>query len=250
MSPGLSVVRLRLGIRYVAVRAPVLSAGQGWCAERMTRSMNPIRLFKCGVESMRVKLLSALVLILAFPCGALAQAPAASASALKYCYGPFALCTIARCTVPPDKAPIPSPVECSCTVQSGYSVGKACKADPDPRHVISRYSPIRSYQQCPGIIDGKKAVWANCVNFPCVIDPSNPGAAKCECQTATSPAPYIIVSDHPDPAICRGCTLDSRGHYNCPDGVISSATTASGQQITVLVQDAIGDIKVFPPPSK
>jgi len=134
-------------------------------------------------------------------------------------------------------------------VHSGYSVGEACKADRDTRHVPSRYAPIRSYQQCLGVIDGKQAVWANCLNSPCVIDPSDTGAAKCKCQTATTTSPFIIVSDHPDPAVCKACTLDSRGRYNCPGGVISSATTAAGQQATDTVVDGIEDIKIFPPPS-
>jgi hypothetical protein len=198
---------------------------------------------------MNVKFLSALILALALPGAALAQAQSGSASKLSYCYGPYALCTIARCTVPPDGSSIPSPIECNCTVQSGYSVGEACKADPDTRHVPSRYSPIRSYQQCPGMIDGKRAVWANCLNSPCVVDPNNSNAAKCKCQTATSTSPFIIVSDHRDVDACRACTVDSHGRYNCPGGVISSATTAAGQQATDTVVNTIEDIKVFAPPS-
>jgi hypothetical protein len=195
-----------------------------------------------------VKCLCGLILALALPHAALAQVPSVSASALKYCYSTYALCTIAKCTVPPEKSPIPSTVQCDCTVTTGYSVGKACTADSDPRSIISRYSPIRSYQECPGIIGGRMAVWADCLNAPCTVDPNNPGAARCACQTATGASPFIIVSDHPDVAICRACTVDSRGHYECPGGAISSATTADGQNITKLIQDAIGDIKVFPPP--
>jgi hypothetical protein len=110
--------------------------------------------------------------------------------------------------------------------------------------------PIRSYQACPGVIDGKMAVWANCLNSPCVIDRNNPDVATRARQTATGSSPFIIASEHADPAICRSCTVDSHGHYNCPGGVISSATTAGAEQTTVLIQDAIGDVKVFPPPSK
>jgi hypothetical protein len=195
-----------------------------------------------------VKFLSGLIFALALPHVALAQVPSVSASTLKYCYGPYALCTIARCSVPADKSPIPSTVQCNCTTHVGYSVGKACKADSNPRSILSRYAPIRSYQECPGIIDGKTAVWADCLNAPCIVDPNDPGAATCVCQTATSVSPFIIVSDHPDMAMCRACTVDSRGRYDCPGGAISSATTVAGQKVTELIQDAIGDIKVFPPP--
>jgi hypothetical protein len=202
------------------------------------------------LNSLKAKFLAGLVILLALPHAALAQAPSSSASALKYCYGPYALCTIARCSVPDDQSPIGSTVTCNCIVQAGYSVGKACKADPDPLSVVSRYSPIRSYQECPGVINGKKAVWANCVNAPCRIDRNNPGAATCQCPTATSALPFIIASEQPDKAGCAGCTVDSRGNYNCPGGVISSATTAGAQHTTVIIQDAIGNVKVFPPPAK
>jgi hypothetical protein len=203
-----------------------------------------------GLKARSAGAFAALILLLAFSSSALAQDSSSSSPALKYCYGPYALCTVARCSVPADRSPVGSNVECRCTVEAGYSVGKACKADPDPRSVLSRYSPIFAYQECPGVIDGKQAVWADCVNARCRIDRNNPGAATCECPTATSTTPFIIASDHPDKAGCRGCTLDSDGHYECPGGVISSATTTDGQQITVLIQDAIGNIKVFPAPSK
>jgi hypothetical protein len=199
---------------------------------------------------MKLRFLTALILTLALPNAALAQVSSTSASALKYCYGPYALCTISRCKTPPDKSPIPSTVDCGCTVSAGYSVGQACKADSNPRSILSRYSPIRGYQQCPGVIDGKMAVWANCLNAPCAVDPNNTGAATCKCQTETSDSSFVIASDHRDLAACRACTVDSHGHYDCPDGLISSATTGDAQNITVLIQDAIGDIKVFPPPAK
>jgi len=172
------------------------------------------------------------------------------ASKLTYCYSTYALCTIAKCKAPPDKSPIPSEVECDCTVATGYSVGEACVADPNPRCVISRYHPVRSYQQCPGMIGGKRAVWANCLNAPCTIDANNPGSAKCVCPTATSTSPFVVVSDRPNPAACRACTVDSGGHYDCPSGLFSSARTEDSQKITTFIQDTIGEITVFSPPPK
>jgi hypothetical protein len=194
------------------------------------------------------KFLAGLILVLALPCTALAQVASSSDSKLEYCYGPYALCTVARCSAPADKSPIGSDVECTCTVQAGYSVGKKCKANSDPLRVISRYAPIFSFQECPGVIDGRTAVWANCVNSPCKIDPNNPGVAKCKCQTASSTLPFVIASDRADKAVCSACTMDSNGHYDCAGGAISSATTAGAQQTTMIIQDAIGDVKIFPPP--
>jgi hypothetical protein len=197
---------------------------------------------------MKLEFLAGLVLTLALSGSGLAQTSSDSSSGLKYCYSTYALCTVARCTVPPDGSEFPATVECDCTVNTGYAVGGKCKANSDPRSVISRYSPIYSYQQCPGVIDGKLAVWANCVNAPCTIDPNNTGSAKCECPTVTSTSSFVLATDRPNVAACRACTLDSHDHYDCPKGMFSSAKTSDAQNITMLIQDAIGDIKVFPPP--
>lgn len=193
--------------------------------------------------------LAAGILILAFAGNAFGQNSLASKSKLEYCYDTYALCTIAKCAAPTVGSPIPPSVQCDCTVSTGYSVGKKCKDHSDPLNVLSRYSPIFSYQECPGVTDGNMAVWANCVNAPCKIDPNNTGFATCTCKTATSTSPFVLATDHPNPAGCKACTVDSHGHSDCPQGLYSSATIGDAQNITTLIQDKIGDIKVFPPPN-
>src|SRR5260370_19646577 len=179
---------------------------------------------------MKLKVFTSLVPILTLY--VLAQPSSASSSELEYCYSTYALCTIAKCTVPPDGSPVPSPVECRCTVSTGYSVGGECNANSDTLSVISRYSPIFSYQECPGVIEGKLAVWANCLNAPCTINPNNTGSAVCECQTMANTMPFVLATDHADAAACRTCTMDSHRHYDCPRAIYSSANTPDAKNIT------------------
>src|SRR5262245_61168657 len=126
----------------------------------------------------------------------------------QYCEGLFALCTIARCSPPPQGSPIGTEVTCECTVGYGYSAGLAqCTGSQSARATVSRFAPISSYQRCQGGDSGSKTpVWAWCLDKTCTIDSNNPGVARCACTTAVNKDDFIIVAERPDRAACTACT--------------------------------------------
>ncbi len=138
------------------------------------------------------------------------------------CKSQYALCTTAKCS------PIPGQAElslCFCKTESGYSAGeKPCKkAETTPEGytlINSRYYPIESYVSC-----SNARPWANCLDSPCIIDPSDPSKAVCTCSIVKNQGPYIIVTD----------TCNKSG---CETGLTSSATVKSSDELDSYIRSS------------
>jgi len=138
------------------------------------------------------------------------------------CKSQYALCTTAKCS------PIPGQVDlslCFCKTETGYSAGqKPCKepeTTPEGYTLInSRYYPIGTYVSC-----SNARAWANCLDSPCIIDPSDPSKAVCTCSIVKNQGPYVIVTD----------TCNASG---CETGLTSSATVKSNDELDAYIKSS------------
>lgn len=110
------------------------------------------------------------------------------------CVQPYALCISAPCTALPAAAGQPAMAECKCDVVTGASLGKAACADRAPgvgtdgrKTLVSTYSfqqtlPATALMTCPPTdASGKALRYADCYNFPCIVDKDDPAKATCTC---------------------------------------------------------------------
>lgn len=101
------------------------------------------------------------------------------------CNQTYALCTTAPCETSKTD---PSISVCRCVVQNGYSIGfKSCtdRAQSGTK-LVSEFStanvnPSFAVLTCPSGV-----AWANCLDQPCDIDPTNPAMANCQCLTVNT----------------------------------------------------------------
>jgi hypothetical protein len=153
-----------------------------------------------------------LAAMLALP---LSGCTAESEADFKVCESTYALCTTAACTPIAGKE---DTVSCACNVETGYSLGlKPCQQEVETsegKQIVSRYYPIKSYVAC----DNDRP-WANCLDSPCIVDPSDPSKAACACSVVKDQGPYLVVTDTYEASTC---TTD----------LWSSATVTSATQVT------------------
>jgi hypothetical protein len=131
------------------------------------------------------------------------------------CESTYALCTTAPCE---PIAGQEGTVSCACEVKTGYSLGeKPCQAERDTaegKEIKSRYFPIKSYAIC-----ANDRPWANCLDSPCIVDPSDPSKATCACPVEKDQGPYVVVTE----------TYDAS---TCTTSMWSSATVVDANQVT------------------
>jgi len=149
------------------------------------------------------------------------------------CKSQYALCTTAKCSPIPGQAGLSL---CFCKTETGYSAGlKPCKepeTTPEGYTLInSRYYPIESYVSC-----SNARPWANCLDSPCIIDPSDPSKAVCTCSIVKNAGPYVIVTD----------TCNKSG---CETGLTSSATVKSADELDTSIKSS-EHAKDLPAPEK
>ena len=119
-----------------------------------------------------------------------AQAEGSAAESQVMCDQEYALCTSARCI--PDPTDPTKKALCNCDVFVGKSLGatscdkrKPQQLSNDVKAVTSTFSfqqmPPKEAMYCP---DG--AVWTDCLDYPCVVDPSDPNKALCSCAIVTT----------------------------------------------------------------
>jgi hypothetical protein len=158
--------------------------------------------------------------------GFVVPACAAEAPQFNVCPGTYALCTTAVCTRTAD----PKLLDCTCTVNQGFSVGggtqSQCPAASPGSIILSRYFPIPSYQVCTSAPSANRP-WADCLDVPCTIDPNNKTMAQCRCKAVDQGTyedkpshPWLITTGQVATNLCATTTI------------YSSATTAASQQIT------------------
>ena len=132
------------------------------------------------------------------------------------CKGRYAYCMSAKCS--PTAIKSLQKAACLCDVKTGYSVAirdcQNAQKTPKGALIFSRYYPIKSYKICTN-----DAVWAYCLDAPCVIDSSNPNKANCLCNLRKNKGSHIVVTDNAKQAGCNA-------------GIISSATVLQIKQLT------------------
>lgn len=119
------------------------------------------------------------------------QAQTGSSLAI-FCDGPYALCIKAACNNNIVVSGGKQTVECSCTVQHGWSMGPAACAQRVPitgsngmTTLMSTYSNFYNGPDQNMTCKGSGQKWANCYGATCVSDPSDPTRARCSCPVRT-----------------------------------------------------------------
>lgn len=109
-----------------------------------------------------------------------------------FCDGPYALCIKAPCSKEIVVSGGKQTVECSCTVQHGWSMGPAACVKRMPvtgtngvTKLMSTYSNFYNGPNQNMTCKGSSQQWANCYGAPCVTDPSDPTRATCTCPVRT-----------------------------------------------------------------
>lgn len=200
------------------------------------------------VRKLQIALWQSIALI--FVCAAMtAMAPLAqAASAIStdtpvICNNTFALCTSAPCI--PDPNDPEGTAICSCEVTKGANYGTSICGD---RHLVknrtgadqlvSTYaltqSPSKPVMSCES-----GALWTDCLDYPCVVDPQNPLKAICSCAIKTTGEFVTYGGD------CNTRT--------CKDAYWSAAAPADFQSGTIALVQALGitsDPVTFCPPTK
>lgn len=151
------------------------------------------------------------------------------AGATYICQQRYALCTNAPCRPSPHD---PNTVICDCVVKEGYSVGLTPCARRAPRGT-TLYSTFSTAL----VISGVRAMtcpadipWANCVDYPCKLDPTNPDKATCACQLVRKGPSFTFGGDC-NTRTC-GKTIWSGAHTNLGGPAVAAAMKRVGQPLT------------------
>ena len=127
------------------------------------------------------------------PLAAVAQDPYLSPED-RSCVSGFALCTSAPCI--PDPGDPTNTAICTCEVTNGpnYAAQTACE-DRDPATIdvdgkpvtltVSTYSFVQAATK-PVMTCADGALWTDCLDAPCTVDPKDPLRAICACDIVTS----------------------------------------------------------------
>ena len=118
-----------------------------------------------------------------------------------FCDGTYALCIKAPCVAIPtlDRLGhyVTDHAACSCEVVQGYSMGPGACVDRGPvtqngqTYLISTYSNLFNRTPKNGLkntltCNDASTVWAWCYGAPCVVDPTDPHKASCNCPLKQS----------------------------------------------------------------
>ncbi|HEU5433342.1 MAG TPA: hypothetical protein VFU81_16880 [Thermomicrobiales bacterium] len=137
------------------------------------------------------------------------------------CRQRYALCTTAACQ---PSAHDPTIANCRCFVEDGYSIGyTSCRQrTPVGKTLVSTFSTQNVTSRFRVMICPERDRWANCLDVPCQIDPSDPTAALCPCP---------IVERGPALAFGGECDLAT-----CSSVIWSAATPPGVTQFTAAMQ--------------
>jgi hypothetical protein len=96
------------------------------------------------------------------------------------CRQRYALCTTAGCE---PSASDPKVANCRCFVEDGYSMGyTSCRErTPAGKKLVSTFSTQDVTSRFHILTCPERDRWANCLDVPCQIDPSDPKSALCPC---------------------------------------------------------------------
>jgi hypothetical protein len=179
-----------------------------------------------------LKLLALIVALSTLPVLAQAASPMETAGQIKnqavFCNGTYALCIKAPCVPIPTMDRLGNftidSAACSCSIESGWSMGPGQCADRAPvtqggrTYMISTYSNL--FNKMHDTLNNTLACnsstpWAWCYGAPCVVDENSPdNTATCTCPLQTGPMQTLGGN----------CTAD-----NCK--FIWSAATPAGDNV-------------------
>ncbi len=144
------------------------------------------------------------------------------------CRQKYALCTNAPCRPDPHN---PKVVICDCVVEDGYSVGLTPCANKAP-HGSTLYSTF-STELVKGNVRamtcGANVAWANCVDYPCTLDPNDPSKATCQCALVKT-GPSFTFGGNCDTGTC-GKTVWSGAHTTLGGPQVAEAMKRLGQPL-------------------
>jgi hypothetical protein len=132
-------------------------------------------------ENRAIQLISSLLFFLMLALFSM-QALAAAEKAI-VCKQAYALCSAAKCIPDPRDS---THAICNCDNYDGLSAGTvSCDArkpsidDMGVNHLVSTFSFENDALE--GMTCPSGSVWANCVNAPCSVDPTDPKKSICSC---------------------------------------------------------------------
>lgn len=146
------------------------------------------------------------------------------------CQGKYVLCTNAACVPSPHD---PNTVICDCVVETGYSVGlKPCpKRAPHGTRLYSAFSTALATGGIRAMTCGADQPWANCLDYPCELDPKNPDKARCQCALVKKGPSFTFGGD------CKtdtcGKTVWSGAHNNVGSSEVAAALKRLGQPLAI-----------------
>jgi hypothetical protein len=117
-----------------------------------------------------------------------------------FCNQTYALCNTALCDRTADD---PSVANCRCVVLNGYSIGfKTCSERAQVGTSLwSTFSTANVNSEFGILHCPADAAWANCLDYPCEMDPRDPALATCQCAVVAS-GPFRTFGGRCDERAC------------------------------------------------
>ncbi len=145
------------------------------------------------------------------------------------CQQRYALCTNAACRPSPHD---PNIVICDCVVKSGYSVGllPCSHRAPHGTALYSTFSTALVTSSSRAMTCPADVAWANCVDSPCRLDPSNPNKATCQCPLVKKGPSFTFGGDC-NTNTC-GKTTWSGAHTTLGGSAVAAAMKRVGQPLS------------------
>jgi peroxiredoxin len=146
------------------------------------------------------------------------------------CRQKYALCTNAPCR---PSAHDPNVVICDCVVKDGYSIGlTSCpRRAPHGNKLYSTFSTELATSGVRSLECGADIPWANCVDYPCELDPHDPTKATCQCALVKR-GPSFTFGGECNTRTC-GKTIWSGAHSSLGGGAVGAAMKRVGQPISL-----------------
>jgi thiol-disulfide isomerase/thioredoxin len=148
------------------------------------------------------------------------------------CHQTYALCTGAPCVRSPQN---PDVVNCDCVVENGYSVGLTPCAQKAPRGatLYSTFSSARVTSSTRALSCSADVPWANCVDSPCELDPTDSSKARCQCPLVKK-GPSFVFGVGCDPVTCEKTILSGANTQTQLGGSeVTAAMKRLGQPLTI-----------------
>ncbi len=146
------------------------------------------------------------------------------------CRQKYALCTNAPCR---PSASNPNLVICDCVVKDGYSVGsRSCeRRAPHGTRLTSTFSTELATSGIRALTCRADVPWANCLGYPCELDPNDPTKATCQCALVKRGPSFTFGGD------CKtdtcGKTIWSGAHTTVGGSEINEAMKRVGQPLVL-----------------